>query len=806
MGKVARGGGLLAQGSIGTKGNFEVVVPRVGGGFLHLWRNNDAAPFPWSAPDLAMGSEGDVTSVVLIADNLKPGELASIRREGGRLECSVRGAVNVHGVVRYRWGGSVQLPGGAVAAGAPGSVQSVGMHGNFEVVAPLTTGGLAHWWRDNGVPAQPWHGPTPFGAGTFSAAALVQNDNGHLEVVAVQGNHMVHFWRDASNVWHGPIALPGGGVSGQPGFAQASDGAFHVVAPLAAGGLGHWIRDTANQWTGPTPIGSGVVRAAGLIQGNFGAGNLELVARLDGGIDHYFASPAAGGWNWHGPTAVWRQPSLDLATFGRCDVGFVPGGPSAIHVSTLATGQAFCFGFGDLGMDPDPGSFVIDPETGSTASPSTKHHLFCSGHVLLPDGRVVIMGGHGDEIKAIHLFDPATVTLSHQDDMPHGRWYPTVTVLADGRAAVMSGSQGTGPIGPNNPVNGTVQMFDVTKPAGHRLSAEAATPSPFSPHFPPGHQDIDLYPWNFVLPDGRLLVHSRNSTRFWHPGTPGHWDATILKAQRNESRTYPGQGTCVLLPLLPEDGYRARVMAIGGGGVDREVFYQGGHDDDPATNTVELLDLGAASPAWRYVAAMHHPRVLCDGVLLPDASVLVVGGSSTGKSDVGVDPVLPAEVYDPSNNSWTELAPINCPHMYHSTAVLLPDGRVMRGGKDGQFQRDPYKYFEHRLELFSPPYLFAGPRPEISSAPAAGSYGQDITIDSPTAGDIARVALIRLGAVTHSFHMDQRYVGLTITAANPTQLSATLPPNSQVAPPGAYMLLLVNTAGIPSVASIIAIG
>src|SRR5436309_3414694 len=82
------------------------------------------------------------------------------------------------GVVRYRWGGSVQLPGGAVAAGSPGSVQSVGMHGNFEVVAPLTTGGLAHWWRDNGVPAEPWHGPTPFGAGTFSAAAVVQNDNG----------------------------------------------------------------------------------------------------------------------------------------------------------------------------------------------------------------------------------------------------------------------------------------------------------------------------------------------------------------------------------------------------------------------------------------------------------------------------------------------------------------------------------------------------------------------------------------------------------------------------------------------------
>jgi hypothetical protein len=416
------------------------------------------------------------------------------------------------------------------------------------------------------------------------------------------------------------------------------------------------------------------------------------------------------------------------------------------------------------------------------------------------------MGGHGDEVKAIHLFDPASVTLSHHDDMPHGRWYPTVTVLPDGQAAVMSGSQHTGPVSAKNPVNATVQVFNVTKPAGHRLSAEEHTPSPFSPHFPAGHQEIDLYPWNFVLPDGRMLVHCRNSTRFWHPGTPGHWDPKILKAQRQQSRTYPGQGTAVMLPLLPEEGYRVRILAIGGGGVDREVFYQGGHNDDPCTNTVELLDLGTANPAWRFVAAMHHPRVLCDSVLLPNGHVLVVGGSSTGKSDVAVDPVLPTELYDASADAWTELAPINCPHLYHSTALLVPDGRVMRGGKDGQFQRDPYKYFEHRLELFSPPYLFAGPRPRISSAPHAGGYGAKITIGCPTAASAARVALIRAGAVTHNFHMDQRYVGLEMLGATGSDLTVRLPPNSKVAPPGAYMLFLVDGAGVPSASRLIKLG
>jgi hypothetical protein len=143
--------------------------------------------------------------------------------------------------------------------------------------------------------------------------------------------------------------------------------------------------------------------------------------------------------------------------------------------------------------------------------------------------------------------------------------------------------------------------------------------------------------------------------------------------------------------------------------------------------------------------------------------------------------------------------------MYHSTALLLPDGRVLRGGKDGQFQRDPYKYFEHRLEAFSPPYLFSGSRPEISSAPPSGHYGQDITIGCPTAGDIARAALIRCGAVTHGFHMDQRYVGLEIDGTTANALTVKLPPNGNLAPPGSYMLFLVDTAGVPSVAHIVTV-
>jgi hypothetical protein len=103
-------------------------------------------------------------------------------------------------------------------------------------------------------------------------------------------------------------------------------------------------------------------------------------------------------------------------------------------------------------------------------------------------------------------------------------------------------------------------------------------------------------------------------------------------------------------------------------------------------------------------------------------------------------------------------------------------------------------------EIFSPPYLFAGARPTISSAPATLGYGQGFTISTPDAASISRVALVKAGAVTHSNNFDQRYVDCTFSASG-GGLSATSPPDSNHAPPGWYMLFLVNSSGVPSVAS-----
>jgi hypothetical protein len=140
------------------------------------------------------------------------------------------------------------------------------------------------------------------------------------------------------------------------------------------------------------------------------------------------------------------------------------------------------------------------------------------------------------------------------------------------------------------------------------------------------------------------------------------------------------------------------------------------------------------------------------------------------------------------------------PRSYHATALLLPDARVLVMGKDGLFNTEPYNYPEHRVEIFSPPYLFRGHRPTILAAPQQVPYDTTFDIETTAAAEIASVVLLRAGAATHSFNMDQRHVGLVINIRASNHLTVTSPPDSNLAPPGLYMLFIVDTAGVPSVA------
>ena len=260
------------------------------------------------------------------------------------------------------------------------------------------------------------------------------------------------------------------------------------------------------------------------------------------------------------------------------------------------------------------------------------------------------------------------------------------------------------------------------------------------------------------------------------------------------SRTYGVEGTCALLPLRPTSNppYRASVMMIGGGGPE-------GGISASATATCEILDTGAPSRQWRLTAPMANTRVMPDSVLLPDGTVFVCNGGRRGQSDNSASPVFDAEIFDPRTETWTTMANALVPRLYHATAILLPDGRVMTAGTDGSWNPPPYNVGELRLELFSPPYLFAGPRPTLANAPQGVQYNQTFEIETPDAQQIDEVVIVRCSSVTHSFNFNQRLVELRIASRTPTTVSVQAPPDGFVAPGGIYLLFVLKD-GVPSMA------
>jgi hypothetical protein len=251
------------------------------------------------------------------------------------------------------------------------------------------------------------------------------------------------------------------------------------------------------------------------------------------------------------------------------------------------------------------------------------------------------------------------------------------------------------------------------------------------------------------------------------------------------------QSASVLLPPAQDQ----RVMILGGGPADAS----------NATGSTAIVDLTAPGPAYAPAAPMSLPRMHLNAVLLPDHTVFVSGGALSREDRTVAR--LQSEIYDPAANTWRIGATATVVRMYHSIALLLPNGRVVTAGGNPP----PYGHHvpweppdpneEMRLEVYSPPYLFAGPRPVISAAPAEWKYGQDITISSPQAGNIKWASIIRPGVTTHSFDNSQRLVDLVISAQAGGQISAATPPDATLAPPGWYMLFLIDRTGVPSVAT-----
>ncbi|HKV76946.1 MAG TPA: fibronectin type III domain-containing protein [Candidatus Sulfotelmatobacter sp.] len=433
-----------------------------------------------------------------------------------------------------------------------------------------------------------------------------------------------------------------------------------------------------------------------------------------------------------------------------------------IHATLMPTGKVLSW----EDEDQSPAAQVWDPSTMAlTAVPYAVSDLFCSGHTILPDGRIMVAGGHNGSnfngIPAITFFNPSTLTWSSGPNMAFARWYPTVTALPDGRDLITSGAINCQGCNANTP-----EIFDPAKNTVTQLNAATI--------------DLPLYPHMFVIPDGRVLV-------------TGSYELPVAAQALNLTT----QAWTTIDPNVHDAG--SAIMYLPG-----KILETGtsANSDSPYTNAVSdayVLDMTQSSPAWKQIASMAFARSYQNMTVLPDGTVLVTGGESyTNPFDLS-SAVYAAEIWSPTTQTWATMASAQVARVYHSTALLLPDGRVLVTGS-GEYGAGSIDSLN--VEIYSPPYLFKGTRPTISSVPATLTYGQPFAVQTPNAGIIASVVLIRLGSVTHAFNQNQRYVPLAFTAGSGS-LTVTAPANANLAPPGYYMLFIVDSNGIPSVAPIL---
>lgn len=434
--------------------------------------------------------------------------------------------------------------------------------------------------------------------------------------------------------------------------------------------------------------------------------------------------------------------------------------------------------------------------------------LFCCGHAFLADGRLLVAGGTGEfplEAGPIHsplghfaghrhcsLYNPPTGAFVPASDMgPQagrsvggGRWYPTLCTLATGEVLAIQG----------HPSEDDTRHGNNTPERYQSLADRWVM-------LPAIGDEGGVYPRLHVLRDSSVFVSSQ-IPGFAQNIALDPWSGTVRQICNLPDGAYRGMNCpSVLLPLVPADNYQPRILLCGGG-------------------TSQMIDLGQSSPSWTTVprngSTMSLARSHGGATLLPTLDVLLTGGASEGDDQAGVfEPEIYTTPINHSNNTYTgglgRWDTINQPatvlRNYHSSALLMPDGRVWTAGGNSATQPDtPPSATQKQIEIFDPPYP-AGTRPTITSGPSVLAYGDVFPVTFSSAAPIATAVLMRCGSSTHAYNPDQRAVVLSFNSTGANTLSATAPPNGAVAPPGNYMLFIVDNQGRPcSYASFVRVG
>ncbi len=570
------------------------------------------------------------------------------------------------------------------------------------------------------------------------------------------------FGTGASTIWLAATVVLKAGSSG----AATAPGAPTGVAATAGNG------SATLTWTAPadggspvtsytiTPYTDGVAGAPTVVTGAPPAAAATLTG-LTNAVPHTFTVSAANAIG-AGPVS---QPSNTVVP------GPVPNGQFgglqnwpivAVHSAVLTDGKVLVW---DGWQNPQP-THVYDPHTGTFTTATPTDSLFCSGLAKLPDGRVLVAGGYGASstgmlgIVDTNIFNPATNAWTRVADMHKQRWYPDLTELADGRYVAISGN--------STDANTWAETPEVYDPAANTWTLLSGISTP--------QVHEEEYPFSWLAPNGKIFtIGPEEDVSYWLDANAQTWTPVGPSGLKN--------GSAVM--------YRPGKILYSGGSASIQTTTN-------AVGAAAAIDLTASTPTWQPTAPMNHPRVYHTLTTLADGRVLAVGGEPTSDQLIVTSGTLPSEIWDPATNQWAVVGSIAAARNYHSTAVLLPDGTVLiAGGGHPTGVADPGQF---NAQVYSPSYLFNGTRPTITTGPGSGVYGGTMTVATPDAASISAVNLVSFGADTHQSDMDQHFVPLSFTAGSGT-LSVQAPASGAIAPPGDYMLFIVNKAGVPSVAA-----
>jgi hypothetical protein len=401
-------------------------------------------------------------------------------------------------------------------------------------------------------------------------------------------------------------------------------------------------------------------------------------------------------------------------------------------------------------------------------------NIFCAGFAHLGNGNILVAGGNANAKLAgtvqTHVFNWQTETWTRGNDMAAARWYPSVAETANGEEVIVGGGPATAEV---YQTNGAIRAL-----------------SGFTKY------NARLYPFMGSRPDTQLGLFGPYATGYTI-NTSGDGVITATGTRDGITRDYGSFSTYDI----------GKSVVVGGGNIT-----EGGVAKVPTRTAVIVNSSTGLIPSVASTGSLSTGRRQLNATLLADGSVLATGGMTSAATSPLVDldhAATAAERWDPATGQWTVLASASRIRQYHSTAVLLPDGRVMTGGGGVCGVCMTVGYLEKNIEYFTPPYLYKkdgsgqlAARPVISTAPAGIGINANFTISSAQAASIRKVALVGLGDVTHGVDQGQGYVPLKFSASG-TTLTVTGPPNGGVAPPGYYMLVIVDAAGVPSIAKMV---